>query len=105
VQLYQCNHCNRKFRERTAHRITYPIHAIIETVSLYNHGYTLDESARRAGKHHRIAISKQVASTWKTRYAQYFPYLKVRNLIASTYPPHALMATARFHHGQVYDYL
>jgi DNA-directed RNA polymerase subunit RPC12/RpoP len=74
VQLYQCNHCSRKFRERTAHRITYPIHAIIETVSLYNHGYTLDESARRAGNHHRIAISKQVAATWKARYTKYFPY-------------------------------
>jgi hypothetical protein len=104
VQLYKCNHCSRKFRDRAAHNTTYPIHAIIETLSLYNRGYTLEEAARRAGKRHRIAIRRQTAASWKERYAKHFPYLKIRDAIASTYAPHSLIPEARLHHGQVYDY-
>jgi transposase-like protein len=107
VQLYLCNHCARKFRDHAIHgtlSTTYPVPAIIETLSLYDRGYTLDESARRAGKHHRVSISKQLAGTWKTRYARLFPYQKIRDKVASDYPPHTLIVTARFHHGQVYDF-
>ncbi len=78
TQLFQCAACKRKFSYRPARHIAYPIHAIIETLSLYNRGYTLEESARRAGKKHRLTISKQLAATWKTRYAGYFPYLRLR---------------------------
>ncbi len=104
VQIFRCTSCRRNFRDHFTHSTTYPIHAIIETLSLYDRGYTLDESSRRAGKRHRIAISKQVAATWKARYAKYFPYLTIRDAIANAYPPHTLISTARFHHGQVYDY-
>jgi len=104
VQIFQCKHCTRKFRDRAAHNTTYPIHTIIETLSLYNRGYTLEEAARRAGKRHRIAIRRQTAATWTKRYAEHFPYLKIRANIASTYAPHSLIAEARLHHGQVYDF-
>ena len=86
------------------HNTTYPIPAIIETLSLYNRGYTLDESARRAGKRHRLSIRRQTAGSWKERYAKHFPYLKIRDAIASTYAPHSLIMESRLHHGQVYDY-
>lgn len=94
----------RKFSHSPAQQIAYPIHAIIETLSLYNRGYTLEESARRAGKRHRLTISKQLAGTWKSRYAEYFPYFRLRDAIARTSAPHDLILSSRFHHGQVYDF-
>ncbi len=104
VQLYSCTICSRKFRDRTQRNTTYPIRAIIETLSLYNRGYTLEESARRAGKKHRLTISRQTASTWMKRYSAYFPYFKIRSTIASNYSPHTLITTTRLHHGQVYGF-
>lgn len=104
VQLFLCAACKRKFSHNPARHVSFPIHAIIETLSLYNRGYTLEESARRAGKKHRLSISKQLANTWKTRYAQYFPYFRIRNTIASTRAPHDLVLSSRLHHGQVYDF-
>ncbi|MFO1152055.1 MAG: PD-(D/E)XK nuclease family protein [Rhodospirillales bacterium] len=104
VQLFLCRHCRRKFSHRPSPHITYPIHAIIETLSLYNRGYTLEESARRAGKRHHLSISKQLAATWKDRYADRFPYFRIRDAIASACAPHSLILSARLHHGQVYDF-
>lgn len=104
VQLFRCAACSRKFSHRAAAHITYPIHAIIETLSLYDRGYTLAESARRAGKRHRLTITKQLAATWKARYADRFPYFRIRDAVAAAHPPHALILSARLHHGQVYDF-
>lgn len=104
VQLFRCAACSRKFSNRAAAHVTYPIHAIIETLSLYDRGYTLAESARRAGKRHRVTITKQLAATWKARYADRFPYFRVRDAVAAAHPPHTLILSARLHHGQVYDF-
>lgn len=95
VQLFRCAHCSRKFSQRPASHTTYPIHAIIETLSLYDRGYTLEESARRAGKRHRVSITKQLAASWKARYATSFPYFRIRDAIASAHPaphPHPVRA-------------
>lgn len=86
MQLFRCAACLRKFSNRAAAHITYPIHAIIETLSLYDRGYTLAESARRAGKRHRVTITKQLAATWKARYADRFPYFRIRVLAVRRRP-------------------
>jgi hypothetical protein len=104
VQLFRCDGCSRKFSSRPASHTTYPLHAIIETLSLYGRGYTLEESARRAGKRHRLTITKQLAATWKDRYADRFPYFRIRDAIAAAHPPHTLILSARLHHGQVYEF-
>lgn len=104
VQLFRCTTCSRKFSQRPTSHTTYPIHAIIETLSLYDRGYTLEESARRAGKRHRLSITKQLAATWKARYAGYFPYFRLRDTIAAAHPPHTLILSSRLHHGQVYEF-
>jgi hypothetical protein len=102
VQLFRCAGCSRKFSQRPAAHTTYPLHAIIETFSLYDRGYTLEESARRVGKRHHLSISKQLAATGKDRCADHFPYFRLRDAIAAAHPPHMLILSARLHHGQVY---
>ena len=104
LQLYRCSACSRKFSRRPAGHTTYPLHAIIETLSLYDRGYTLEESARRAGKRHRVSITKQLAASWKSRYASFFPYFRLRDTVAAAHPPHTLVLSARLHHGQVYEF-
>jgi hypothetical protein len=106
VQIFTCARCARKFTDRPSPTIgtTYPLHVIIDALSLYNRGYTLQEAARRAGKRHRLTLSAQLVSSWKARYVAAFPYLKERDAIADVYPPHTLIHTTRLHHGQVYDF-
>lgn len=89
VQLFRCSGCSRKFSSRPASHTTYPLHAIIETLSLYDRGYTLEESARRAGKRHRLTITKQLAASWKDRYADRFPYFRIRDAVAAAPAPRA----------------
>lgn len=104
MQLFRCGSCSRKFSNRPASHTTYPLHAIIETLSLYDRGYTLEESARRAGKRHRLTITKQLAASWKARYASFFPYFRIRDAVVVAHPPHTLILSARLHHGQVYEF-
>lgn len=104
VQLYKCTHCRRRFRDRATHNTTYPQKAIIETLSLYNRGYPLEEAAKRAGKRHRLQISRQTAASWKARYASFFPYFKIRHAVVAKFSPHDVITTTRLHHGQVYLY-
>jgi len=46
IQLYQCNNCQRTFSPQITKGKTYPLKIILDGISYYNIGYSLEDSGK-----------------------------------------------------------
>src|SRR3989344_7428484 len=64
IQLYQCNDCNRTFTPQIIKGKKYPLKTILDALSFYNTGYSLEESCNLIKEHYGIEIKKSTLADW-----------------------------------------
>lgn len=100
VQLYLCKNCHKTF---TPHRVKgkhYPLATIFDAISLYNLGYSLEESCRRVN----MTISATTLSNWLMEFKGVMPYERMREFAMKKYAPGDMVVTAALAHRQLYRY-
>lgn len=104
VQLYFCNHCQRKFTPVLNKNRSFPLRIIIDSIGLYNRMFSIEDSARLVSETYGIPVSPQNISNWIKDFKKHFPFLKFRNEIKNCCDPRRMLIEARFHHRQIYDF-
>jgi len=104
VQLYLCLECGRSFTAQITKGKHYPLEAIFEGVSLYNLGYSLEESCRILQQHHNYNIQPTSLSNWLAEFADNCRFLRMREYAVKKYSPKDMVITATLAHRQLYRY-
>lgn len=114
VQLLMCNDCHKTFTPQSVKGKHYPLATIFDAISLYNLGYSLEESCRRvnvhasswnersevigssktdaivppvAGLQHDTSINPSTLSNWIEEFRENLPFLRMRDFAMQKYLP------------------
>jgi transposase-like protein len=104
IQNYQCKSCKKNFSLAPIKKTKYPSRVILNTISLYNLGYTQKQTSKLIGKKHRIKVPQRTISYWVNKFKSDCKYHKIRNKIRKMYQPEELILKTRLNHKQVYNY-
>jgi len=104
VQLYYCQHCEKKFTPLLTKGKTYPLKVILDAISFYNRFYPLEEAAKRVSEKYGLSVSPQTISNWLKDFAEYLPFLRMRDFITTKYDRREILVESQMFHGQIYDF-
>lgn len=104
VQLFFCRRCNKKFTPLLTKNKTFPLRIIIDSLSLYNRLYSLDDAARAVTEKYGLPVSRQNISNWLADFRVYLPIARLRPALARRHDTYDLITEAQLLHGQVYAF-
>jgi len=122
VQLYLCNDCRRAFTPGTVKGKHYPLPAILDAISLYNIGHSLEKAAQIASRilarnkeeegqgteglavKDRGKIGSGTLSNWINQFASILPYLRMRPYALKMFRPEDTIISATLAHRQLYRF-
>ena len=104
VQLYRCNQCNKTFTPRASRGKHYPLSLILDGLSYYHLGYSLEDSVRFLKKDHDIQIGTATLSSWIKEYKDICPYTRIRDFGKKLYSPQGILIGINLYHRQIYKF-
>jgi len=104
VQMYFCKHCQKKFTSSITKNKTFPLRLILDSITFYNRFNSLEESAQKISEKYGIKISFQNISNWLKDFAEYLPFMRMREFIAKNYAKRDIFVESKMLHGQIYDF-
>jgi transposase-like protein len=106
VRLYRCRSCGRTFTPgpRALRNKTYPLHEILDALSTYNRGYTLEETSRRLSSRHGHSVNPATISRWLAAHPRLTTYRRLRERGLNLFTPPQLTRTIKLYHRQVYEF-
>ena len=106
VQLWRCASCKRIFTPTPAElrNKTYPLRIVLDAITLYDLGYSLDETAEkvRTSGGHRVARS--TIGAWLSAHRSLMTYARLRARGRQLYPSRETIRAIKLYHRQVYRY-
>ena len=113
VQLYQCKSCGKTFTPHATKGKHYPLATIFDAISLYNLGYSLEETCRiiqnREGQSQRAGnnetgIGASTLSNWLRETVDLCRFSRMREFAVKKYSPKEMVITATLAHRQLYRF-
>lgn len=104
VQLWYCKDCDHIFAPRALRGKTYPIPVIVDGLSHYYTGHSLETSSSLLKARYGVSVTPTTLSRWLKEYQALCTYARLRTAGMALFPPHQLMLSTRLHHQQVYHY-
>jgi len=105
VQVYYCNHCQKKFTSGITKNKTFPFRLILDSITLYNRMNSLEQAARKVSEKYGIKTSVQNISNWLKDYEKYLSFLRMRGFISEKYDKRECLVESKLFHGQIYDFM
>lgn len=103
-QLYLCNKCKKTFTAQRVKGKSFPLRIIFEGLSLYNMGYSLEETCRRLKEQFGIETASSTLGDWVKEFDPLCRYSRLRPYGLKLYSPGQVIQTAHLFHRQVYDF-
>jgi hypothetical protein len=106
VRIYECRACDRRFTPgpRALRNKTYPVGEILEALTDYNRGHSLDEVSRRVSSRYGHAINPATISRWLSAHPGLTTYRRLRAEGRRLFSPHQLIRMVKLYHAQVYEF-
>ena len=106
VQLWRCGSCKRTFTPGPAalRNKTYPIRLVLQALTLYNLGYSLNETAKRLKSKSGRTVSPSTIATWIGAHKEHTTFRRLRAEATTIYPPAQTIRSIKLYHRQVYAY-
>lgn len=109
VQVWFCQHCNKKFTPLLTKNKTYPVALILRCLIDFNRFASWGEIVEGIKKDHGITITIQSVTNWVKEYKAYQPFLRMRNFLATQINQKKAKLSdfvfeSRLFHGQIYDF-
>lgn len=83
---------------------TYPLHIVTEALTLYNLGYTREETAAKLKSKTGRAVAVSTIDTWITDNAAVISFRRWRRKSRALFPPYAVVRSIKLYHRQIYGY-
>ncbi len=102
TQIYYCKNCQKYFTARKIKRTHYQPKIILEAISYYNLGYTLDKTVALLRSRHKVKVPRSTIHTWITEYNDIFTFLSLRKKYILD--PSEIIQSKKFYHQQPYEF-
>jgi len=87
VQLYLCQDCGRTFTGKKIKGKKYPTRMILDGVSYYNVGFSLEESAKFLERSYGVKVDSSTISHWVKELSDLCSYGRLRDFGLKIYSP------------------
>lgn len=104
IQVYFCNHCQKKFTPQITKGRTYPLRIILEVITLHNRLKPTAEIVKKIKEKYGYNLSEQSVLNWAKAYKDYLPFSRMRDFVARKYNPREIIEEVHLMHGQIYDF-
>jgi transposase-like protein len=104
VQLYFCHHCKKAFVWQRVKGRKFPLRIILEGLSLYNLGWSLEESCQRLKEQFGLEVKPSTLSDWAKEFEPLCRYSRLRPYGLKLFSPNQIIQTVHLYHHQVYDF-
>jgi len=104
-QNFYCKNCKKKFINSELKNKTYSPSIIINAISYYNLGNTLDETVKLINKKYKIKVSKSSVHSWIEEFSKICSYKKIRSHIVQNYNGGIIDAFSFQHCGLTYNFM
>lgn len=103
-QKYQCKECKSIFTVQQAKGKTYPLRIILNAISTYNFGHSLEKTREIINKKHNLGISLRTISSWIKEYEGVCTYSKLRKQAIKLFNPKNIIKKLELSHIQPYTF-
>jgi hypothetical protein len=103
-QRYLCNACQKSFVPQRVKGKSFPLKVIFDGLSLYNSGFSLEESCRRLKEKFGPEVKDSTLSDWLKEFEPFCRYARLRPYGLKLFKPHQAIQTTHLYHHQVYDF-
>ena len=100
LQQYQCKECNYIFTKNPSKNTTYPIKIILNAISSYNLGRTLQQTKENL----HIEAALPTISSWLNKYKDICTFERLRNEAVKLYQPKDIIFKKSLNHIQPYTF-
>ena len=104
IQRYACRGCGKVFSDHQLEHKSYPPRVILNAVSIYNLGRTLEQTKRELARRFHQKIPMSTIASWVKEYSNVCTYARLREHGMRLYSPADLILSKRLEHQQVYDF-
>lgn len=106
VQLWRCASCKKTFTPGPAaiRGKTYPLRTVLNALSTYSLGYSLDETAGRIKSKSGRKIGGSTIAGWIEQHRDLMSYLRLRERGRHLFPPEQTVRSIKLYHRQLYGY-
>jgi len=104
IQLYYCKNCDKKFSLQKIKHKTYTINMVLNTISTYNLGYSLEKTSKIIAQNYKRKIPITTLHSWIKSYKNICTYHRLREKARQLYYPEFLIFSKKFYHEQVYKF-
>ena len=102
--VFKCNDCFKKFTFSKIKNKTYPANVIMDCVSNYNLGYSLNESRKLTAKKFKIKVSEKTIYNWVKEFNNICSYHRIRGKAIKLFKPSEVFLNKIFFHQQPYRF-
>ena len=103
-QVYYCKGCTKTFVQRGFKNKTYGAKAIVETINLYNLGFTLEETVKAINKRFKIHVTKSSVHRWMKEHRNICTYHKFRKAMVKRYGKDIVVSKGFEYNGLAYNF-
>lgn len=104
VQVYKCKSCGRYFSQRGLRHKTYRPKVVLNSISTYNLGHTLEETSKRIAKRFKVRVPTSTIHSWVEEFSEVCTYSKIREEGRELYGPEEVVFRRELRHKQIYDF-
>jgi transposase-like protein len=104
VQRFRCNSCKKTFSDRQTKHKSYSAKIILNAISAYNLGYTLEETKKEIAKRFHIKLPASTIHNWIKEYSNICTFNRLRQKAIKLFKPEEIIFSQKFQHNQVYEF-
>jgi transposase-like protein len=103
-QKYYCTLCRKTFVKRECKNKTYNVEVIREAITLYNQGFTFEETANALNKRFKTSTTKSSIQRWIKEYQSICTYAPLRTAIRKRYGKDIIVSKNFTYQGLAYNF-
>ena len=104
VQLYFCKDCQRTFTFQKVKGKHYPLKVILDGLSFYNLGYTLEDSCKLLKEKYGLNVKPSSLANWVDEFSSLCKYSRLRKFGVKLFSAHQVIKGINLYHRQVYKF-
>ena len=104
IQLYKCKSCDKFFSEKKFKHKSYDAKIILNTISTYNLGCTLEQTKKEIGKRFHVKLPTSTIHSWIKEYSNICTFNRLRQKAIKLFKPEEIIFSQKLQHNQVYEF-
>lgn len=104
IQRYRCSHCQKYFSDKQLKHKSYPPKILLNSISIYNLGHTLEETKSLVAKKFKMQVPLTTFNSWLKEYKGICTFSRLRKQSTILYKPEDLIRKQSLNHIQPYTF-